>query len=474
MHRLLLLAPLLIACTPEMTATPLPSDAGPGPAPMAPGDAGPPPTTPVPDARCPADTSARFAEIAASFTTALDAAGAPGGTLSLVCGDQNLVSTHGVRRRGGTEPVTSSTRFQLASTSKMFTGMLAAALAAQGRVDANAPVRDAVPGAAWGDATLEQLLAHTASYPTEFDAWGDDLATLIGRNRAQALWAEPGAVWNYSNPGFSVAGHVLALRGGGRFADLMREHVLAPAGMQATFDVNEVMAGDYAAGHGEQPPYQGVIEPDGAYFHTEYYAPMGGLWASGDDMVRWLEVELGRGGIAPAVVARAQTPVLRTTNNGQSYGWGHFVETGISPTIVHHGGSSPGYLGTVQVVPGAGFGVAVMVNAESVDVESIAMEAIERFVELRFSGGPVEPAPSLYVGRYEDPQVFGRIEVTEESGQLVARFLDRGTQATLTPYYGEAYETQYDGETIDVTFWRDGDGPATHLVSLWGIAKRTP
>ncbi len=468
-----------LGCDAPAPTRPPAGDAGPGPTPTPPGprvDAGPGVQPPPTGAPCPADAQARFDALAASFRTALAAESVPGGVLVVVCGGSTVrIEAVGVRRRGGAEPITAQTRFQLASSTKMFTGVLGLALERAGTVDLSAPVSTYLPGTAWGDATLEQLLAHTAGYPPDFDVHDDTLEGLVERNRSQALWSRPGAVWNYSNPGFSVAGAALARAAGRPFPELVQTHVLGPAGLSATFDVTAVMAGDYAAGHDTDPRFPPVIEPNGAYFHTGYYGPMGGLWGSAEDVARWIQIHLGAAsGLDPAIVARTHAPVTRTTSPGRGYAYGHFVDDGLSPAIVHHGGSTPGYLTQIEAIPEAGFGVAVLVNAGSFDLDTITYEAEEAFASITTIGPAPEPAPDLYVGSYVDPQSFGRVEITASGAQLTARFRDRGEQSPLTHQYADSYTATYQGEEIDLSFWRQGSSPATHIVSLWGVAERAP
>jgi CubicO group peptidase (beta-lactamase class C family) len=94
------------------------------------------------------------------------------------------------------EPVTLSTRFQLASTTKMFTAAAALSLVDDGVVDLGAPVESYVPYANAtapfeNGATLHDLLSHSAGYPTTFPGGSFasyELDQFFANNADQPLW----------------------------------------------------------------------------------------------------------------------------------------------------------------------------------------------------------------------------------------------------------------------------------------------
>lgn len=220
-------------------------------------------------------------------------AGVPGGALAVVC-DGSLVHAagFGVTRSDGGSAVTTQTRFQWASMTKMLTGVAAVSVAEDGLVDLHQPVGNVFGGASWSNVTLHQLLTHTAAYPTEFDVvMSDDLMTVVRDNESQLAWAPPGAVWFYSNPGFAVAGAVIEQASGTPFDALVEDRIFTAANMtRATMSVDEVLAGgDYAYGHSEGGP----VGPADSYFGTGSYGPMGGAWGVGQHR---RPRPLGRGG----------------------------------------------------------------------------------------------------------------------------------------------------------------------------------
>jgi CubicO group peptidase (beta-lactamase class C family) len=429
-------------------------------------------------AGCPGGDAA-WAEVLAEVEAAAEAQGAPGVAIAVVCdGELAHAAGLGVTRTDGGAPVTTATRFQLASVTKTFTGAAAIVLHEDGLVDPQAPVSAALPGVSYGDVTLHHLLTHTASYPTELELDdGGDLMGVVLANGNQAMWAPAGAVWNYSNPGYAVAGAVLEAASGVPFGELVESRVFAPAGMtRATMDVAAVLAeGDYAWGHDEG--FASPIAPDGAYFQIGSYGPMGGAWASVEDLARWGEVVLSGGGAVMSAdgVARMHEFHTRTSDSEVGYGYGVFVETFVQPEVLTHGGSAPGFVAHWQLVPDRGFGVFVLANASWVYARQLADLAMDRYVELAWVGGPlVDPVLSEYVGTYVDPHELGTIVVSDSGGQLVAQ-VDGGAAQPLQHVWEDIFTMSHPaaGGEIEVTFWRDGGEAAQWLVSIWGIATRS-
>ena len=141
-------------------------------------------------------------------------------------------------------PVTADTRFNLASTGKLFTTVSVLQLVQAGKLELDAPVGRYLPD--WpvarvrDEVTLRQLLLHTsglASYwGPEFDARRDTLRTLADHRPLLATEPAfaPGTRWQYSNIGFQLLGLVVEAVSGQSYYDYVAEHVFRPAGMQDT------------------------------------------------------------------------------------------------------------------------------------------------------------------------------------------------------------------------------------------------
>jgi CubicO group peptidase (beta-lactamase class C family) len=473
----------LAACTDKESST-IPPDTASG------HDSGDTPSTEPP---C-ADQADTFEAVLAFMTQELEDYGVPGGSIAVVC-DGKLAFSAGVgwTEAGGTAPVTPDTRFQVASVTKMFTAATAMSMVEDGLVSLDAPVSDVLPSINTiapyeTPATLHHLLSHTAGYPTQYPSgvWTSyELATFFENNRDQPLWSPPGALFNYSNLGMSLAGLTLEVAADTRFGTLVEERVFSPAGMtRATMFIDTVLSdGDYARGHTGDPATPTVIAPDGSYYHTGYYGPMGGAWTSATDLVRWAEVHLADGGkvMRPESMDRLRADHTQTGRMpGQTHGYSLFKDTVYGGQVLSHNGSVPGYMTDWQLVPAEGFAVAVIVNGDWYGPRDITDHALHSF------GVRGELDTSMYVydtgewgdlvGVYEDANVYGTIIVTQTSAGLQADFVDRGFVSPLTPSFDQTFnfvDAEW-GIRLQLIFWRDGDsGPARYVSSPRGVGVRT-
>ena len=167
----------------------------------------------------------------------MKAGGTPGAAISIVLGDSVVYARgFGVASVEGGEPVTPETLFRVASTTKMLVAAALCAQAEEGMVDFAAPIsryaRALDP--AIGRISVHQLLSHTAGLADEssFDGPHDEeaLGAFVRSWRADRLFTEPGDVYSYSNPGYALAGHVLASAADTIFDAAMAAHLFRPLG----------------------------------------------------------------------------------------------------------------------------------------------------------------------------------------------------------------------------------------------------
>jgi CubicO group peptidase (beta-lactamase class C family) len=450
-YGLAFLAGLSGACSEDSPGPGAGADAGPDAPPLAPG--------------C-EDLDARFEALRARFEGDLSQNGVPGGAFALVCGGAIRSAGLGVVKEGG-PAVTSSTRFQLASITKMLTAAAALSLADEGLIDLEAPIATVMPTLAYGNAvSLHHLLAHASGLPTVFDRETQaGLRDLVLDNASLPAWSPPGAVWNYNNIGYAILGAVLEEASGRPFAALIGERVLGPFGLAtATLDVAE-LDGDFAYGHSGSPATATPLGPDDSYYGDASYGPMGGAWASIDDLARLT--------LAPALLRQAEPVVPTGQSPGQSYGQGLFVDEGTSPTTVYHSGSVEGFLADLMIVPEAGVAAVAMVNCDWY-FPQITAEAVSSLTEVTWVGDDTAPTADRLTGTY-DSTVFGEVEIRSEGAGLVADFKDHAYSAPLQNGWYTNYEVEWRPEStsIPITFWLDGaSAPAGYIVSPWGVADR--
>ncbi len=357
----------------------------------------------------------QFAAAATLDTAAIDAAALeemtassiPGAALVLVRGDETvLVRGWGVASADTGEPVTGETLFRLGSTTKIFVGLAAAVMAEAGELDLDAPIGQAVPElhASLRKLTLHQLLTHTAGLADDAPMQGPRDESALGdrvlRWDGTALFAPPGEICSYSNPGYVLAGYVLERIARKkdpdvRFADVVRSRVLDPLGMrQATFRPLEAMTRRLALGHDRKRDAVEVLRPQPE--HAGSY-PSGSLYASAGELALVLRALLNEGKLGerqalPArAVRRALTEHATIPSSGLGYGYGIIVRRAGEESVLSHPGARAGYGSAMLLLADAKVGGFVLGNRTGASPGRTAMRSIAMLAPIP---PPAQPSDS--------------------------------------------------------------------------------
>ncbi|MCK6516490.1 beta-lactamase family protein, partial [Myxococcota bacterium] len=209
---------------------------------------------------------ARWDPVRAAVETALKRGYASGASIAVwVDGEIVYAEGFGSAHPEQDVPVKTTTLFNIGSDTKKLAAITLLQQVSQGRLSLTTPLSEALPALnladdpdAMASAQLSMLLDHTTSFfdDTSFGtAPGDEVLSEYAygtfANNAYFM-AEPGAMWNYANPNFSLAGLAVEVADGRAWGDVVEDDVLRPLGLNRTFArVSDVVAdGDYAAGYG--------------------------------------------------------------------------------------------------------------------------------------------------------------------------------------------------------------------------------
>ena len=248
---------------------------------------------------------------------------APGATASVSGPNGTWSGAAGLAATSPAVPMPVDARMRLESVSKIYTAALIELLAQDGKLRVDDTVERWQPGLLPdGDRiTIRHLLTMTSGLIDNNDlrnATEREQRTYLGRVkdarlRAELLaiaarternpatevpetlwvrWAawqpllfEPGAGTHYSNIGYDVLGLIAARAGGEPLAELYRERIFEPLGLDATaYDPQGPIGGPHAHGYG--------IEPDGTRTDTTSWhwgiAADGGIVSSAEDTAAFL------------------------------------------------------------------------------------------------------------------------------------------------------------------------------------------
>lgn len=419
--------------------------------------------------------AAAFASVKSAFEKEIAQKKIPGGAIAVLCdGTRIFAAGAGSTAKSGGTPVKDNTRFQIASITKMLTAVVAMRLAERGTLDLSSPVAPSVPfvntkAPYERDFTWSELLSHTAGYPTYFESGNLDLESRYEQNGSAKLWSPPGAVFNYSNEGFALAGLAMQRKAQKPFAALVKEHVFDPAGMTgATMDAAALQKqGDYAKGHVEGSE---VVEPTDGYLASTYYAPMGGAWASAKDMASLARALMRDDGSLLKKETRdtMTTPRTITTWGGRKYGHGVIVDELQGGDVVwSHDGSVGGYLASFVMYPKQKLALVVLVNTDA-DLPSMEDTTFEAFTGKKIP--PPAAAPATFteaecVGSYTSVSL-GNVTIAKTASGLSMN------GKPMTKIYDGTYEFDApDGYPDTATFWKDG-ASVRYLVAGTGVATK--
>jgi CubicO group peptidase (beta-lactamase class C family) len=311
----------------------------------------------------------------------------PGLAVAVVDRDRVLwVEGFGDRDDQG-HPVTTDTIFGLQSMSKLFTATAVMQAVEAGRLELDEPITTYLPGFTVHSAfeahperriTLRMLLSHTAGFTHEAPVGNSnelDPGTFDEHVRSISdTWLRfpVGSGFAYSNLGIDLAGYILEQVEGSPFADLMRDSLLGPVGMErSTFDRTVIQADDKRA----------VPHVD-YYSDPPIYEPVtaaGGLYSSADDLARFLLFELGEGTLDGRTVLGPESmremrripPPFTGEQAGYALGvartrWNRWPQ---SPDLFNHAGGGSGFMSDLWWAPQLGIGVALVSNSDDHDLQ---------------------------------------------------------------------------------------------------------
>jgi CubicO group peptidase (beta-lactamase class C family) len=325
-------------------------------------------------------------------------------------------------------PVTPATLFPISSITKSFACATAVALAREGKLDLDAPVRDQLPGfRLWSEeltarVTPRDLLTHRTGLPGHDLVWyGEPLARreLVERLR----WLEPSADlrarFQYNNLGVLAAGVLVERAAGRSWEEEVRSRLLGPLGMEATgFSVAHLRSRpDHALPHVKDEAGRAREIP---FLDAPVMAPAHGMVSSAEELVRWAGALLGKGSwqgkavLEPADVSELQQ-VQMATGRGVAhpelpplqYGLGLFVGSYRGHRLVQHVGWLDGFSLALAFLPDDGLGAVALTNLGSTSFPYAAIyAAFDRLLGL----DPVD-----WTGRYLEEE--RKEEASEEEAR---------------------------------------------------------
>jgi CubicO group peptidase (beta-lactamase class C family) len=394
----------------------------------------------------------------------------------------------GVRERGTTDSVTSSTLFQAQSISKPVAATAMLRLVEAGQLSLDEDVNGYlkswhVPENSFNNqekVTLRRIVSHSAGLTVGgFGGYrlGDSIPTLTqilngekpANNPPIRVDAVPGSISRYSGGGFLVMQQLLMDVTGESFPALMKRLVLKPAGLKlSTFEqpLPEVRTKQAATGHDSE----GLVMKGKWPIQPEMVAA--GLWTTPTELARWvLEISKAWGGQSSKLLSKEMALQMLTVQK-QPYGLGLVLEGKDQAFRFRHSGANLGFRAEFVMYPAIGKGAVLMTNA---DLGSYLNDEIFQSIAAEFHwpeyGQSEREAVTLtseqlegIVGIYLAPGPFGApvtYEVSREGEQLFAEL--KGFSPRIGIYAASA-DTFFSITGYTIVFTRDESGRAVKLT----------
>jgi len=270
------------------------------------------------------------------------------GAVLVARNDQVLLQKgYGFADRARGVAATPDTVFSVGSVTKQFTGAAILKLEMQGKLKVEDPLSKFIPGVPPDKAgiTLHHLLTHSSGLESGF---GDDFEEvsreeLVRRALASELRSPPGALYHYSNAGFSLLAAVVEIVSAGPYEAFLRENLFGPAGMRRTGSVLPKWSPDeLARGYLRGKDWGTFLDrwpPSGPYWNQ---LGNGGILSTLPDMYRWHLALQGDTVLSKEEREKYFAPHVREGEGARSfygYGWAIFTTTRGTRLIAHNGGN---------------------------------------------------------------------------------------------------------------------------------------
>ena len=320
-------------------------------------------------------------------------------------GAEAVVTDHGrvTETRSGTGDVTTGTpyprdaKFRAGSITKTFVATVVLQLAAEGKVDLDAPIERYLPGLITGNGndgrkiTVRNLLQHTSglySYTDDVLATGDleslrhrgaEPGELVALAMNHPPLFAPGSSWSYSNTNYIVAGMLVEKVTRHSVAAEITQRITRPLGLRGTSlpgRGEELLPAPHARGY--VPGEEKLL--DFTEFDPSIAGAAGALVSTGRDLDTFYTALLGGRLLRPAQLAQMQRTVPVPGETGTDYGLGLFHRTLPDGTRYWgHGGDIFGFATLAGATDG---GRSATVSANEDPLPDAVREATETAFEV--------------------------------------------------------------------------------------------
>ncbi|MCY3637256.1 MAG: serine hydrolase [bacterium] len=335
------------------------------------------------------DESTQEAQIRGLLEEFVEDGQSVGVVVGIVREGERVVVGSGRLAVGGSGPPDGDTVFEIGSITKVFTSTALADLEMGSGVGLETPVQSVLgddvqmPTRNGTEITLGHLATHSSGLPR------------LPNNLAPVDWANPYASYTaerlyefladhelvrdigesvgYSNLGYGLLGHALALSEGTDYEQVIALRILEPLGMADTaVKLTPPLQARLATGHGER------LQPV-ANWDLAALAGAGALRSTVNDLATFLEANLGlRQTPLYAAMQRTHVPQASDPAMGMDLGLGWLIADIDGRRFVWHNGATGGYSSFIGFDPEAREGIVILSNSV-ISVDGLAQRLVTQY-----------------------------------------------------------------------------------------------
>ena len=272
---------------------------------------------------------------------------------------------------------TPRTNYRLASVTKQFTAMAIMILAERGKLSYDDSISTFFP-ALPSSITIRHLLTHTSGLLDYEDLIPEGTTRpLLDRDvldilaRQNETYFPAGTRYRYSNSGYAVLALVVERRSGLSFAEFLRANLFVPLGMDSSVAFEEGISTVADRAFGYSRAGDGFHRTDQSL--TSSVLGDGGIYASIDDLARWVASLDAKPLVSEERLREATSPLVATDKEGVRYGFGWRI----AQDRVQHTGETIGFRNALVRFPARKLAVIVLTNRNEGEPIELALQVAE-------------------------------------------------------------------------------------------------
>jgi serine-type D-Ala-D-Ala carboxypeptidase/endopeptidase len=281
---------------------------------------------------------------------------------------QVMLLNYGKTSKENGQPINSDTEYEIASVTKVFTGIMFAEAIENRAIGLDDPIQDYLPAGihapTFGGISIKMvdLATHRSGLPR--DTVSDDPGQLYLSLNSLKLDQAPGSKYQYSNFGYELLGDILARQAGRDYGSFEFESVSHPLGLM---DTTESLSADQKNRLAQGYQYYGSPAP----FFPEAGAmgPAGYLHSTINDMARFLvaNMRLDATTLGPMLkLAQTSAAQGRNPDTGAGLGW-DILHPDSPNTRIWKDGASAGFSSYISFAQDGSSGFVLLTNGPFID-----------------------------------------------------------------------------------------------------------